>query len=279
MRFLYSLICVLVIGTAADRACAADVYNSTKDSPAHILPSPVITERPAFAGPYAGISVSWNSLDVEHGGSLSLLNPFTGELLDDDLTTRGRLQDMSDDSFRFGGQVGYNWQAGRIYGGPRLSVDIGELDAGMHRRDFVFGDEDGGIAHNGKLSLSMEWLASVSLKGGLQVSDNVGVYAIGGLSVADADVNASGSWSVHSDGQSQNIGLPWQAGHSDTLIGYHVGAGVDFVLGDWNAFAEYIYHDLGEMNSRGTTYGGLVGYTHDADITVNVVKVGVNRRF
>lgn len=268
MKHLIALFIAGMTLASAATAQAADVYNgtySTKDAPAAVS---TVVERPGFAGPYAGISVSWQAMDVEHGGSLS------GPLIDD-LTNgegvSGKLADMSEQSFRAGVQFGYQWQLGRLYAGPRFAVDFGEVEASLSRVDTIAGD----LAHHGKLSISSDFLATASMKLGVAVTDNVGVYGIGGLSVADIDVNGSGNLRC----DDSEPFLPWQAANSETKFGWHLGAGVDLVMGDWNAFAEWTYHDLGSVDSNGTVYGGLVAYQHEADITFNVVKAGINRRF
>lgn len=266
-------ILALVLAFTGTAAHAADIYrgNTMKDD------TPALV-RQAFEGVYAGVSVSWNSLDVEHGGSLQLQNPFNGEAWGDPIS--GSLDDMSGEAIRVGAQFGYHFQIGRLYGGPRVSVDVGQLDADMSRTD-TFGDaSEDSISHTGKLNLSMDYLAAASLKLGIALTDNIGVYGVGGLSVAGVNVEGRGSWSATNNGETVVTGaLPWQAANNETRLGYHVGGGVDFVLGDWQAFAEYAFHDLGSIESNGTVYGGLVAYQHEADVTINVFKVGVNRRF
>lgn len=268
-------------------ASAADINGRTSVKDTYATAPATATGAPtqAFAGTYAGVSVSWQSMDVEHGGSLSVIDGITkdGEFtyapLDLDIFGNGRMNDLNDQAFRFGAQVGHQWRVGRLYFGPRFAVDFGELEADMSRVDVFAEGEGGSIGHHGKLSVSSDFLATASLKLGVALSENVGVYGIGGLSVSDIDVNASGKIVASDDGEGTLLSLPWQAANSKTAVGYHIGAGVDFELGDWNAFAEYTYHDLGEIDSRGTVYGGLIAYDHNADITMNVVKVGVNRRW
>lgn len=265
-------------------ASAADINGRTSVKDTYATAPATATGAPtqAFAGTYAGVSVSWQSMDVEHGGSLSVGAFGLGEYypLDADVFGNGRMNDLNDQAFRFGAQVGHQWRVGRLYFGPRFAVDFGELEADMKRTDAFEICDDFIKSHNGKLSVSSDFLATASLKLGVALSENVGVYGIGGVSVSDIDVNASGSWSGNNDGQEVFSGrAPWQAANSKTAVGYHIGAGIDFELDDWNAFAEYTYHDLGEIDSSGTVYGGLVAYKHDADVTMNVVKVGVNRRW
>lgn len=280
MKHLIALFIVGMTLASAATAQAADVYNgtySTKDAPV----AATKVERPGFAGPYAGISVSWQAMDVEHSGALAFANGFSKDGNGFTYTDFAgeKLADMSEQSFRGGVQFGYQWQLGRLYAGPRFAVDFGEVEAGLSRVD-TFERGDFSKSHTGKLSISSDFLATASMKLGVAVTDNVGVYGIGGLSVADIDVEGSGSWSKERSGKEIFSGaFPWQAANSETKFGWHLGAGVDLVMGDWNAFAEWTYHDLGSVDSNGTVYGGLVAYQHEADITFNVVKAGINRRF
>jgi opacity protein-like surface antigen len=283
MRILMTLVAFALFG-AIGTANAADLNRpSTKDAVGGFAGSdtPAI-HKGAFAGAYFGASISWQNMEVEHGGELAY-GPFgleiDGQKLPYETFAKGGLADLSEQSFRVGIQAGYNWQFGRLYGGPRLAVDFGEVEAGLSRVDTLFDNgEDFNVSHHGKLSISSDFLATASLKLGVALTDNVGVYGVGGVSVADVDMNASGKIVASDDGHSIS-GLPWQAANSETMVGYHIGAGVDFVLNDWNAFLEYTYHDLGSIDSNGTIYGGLIAYEHSADVTFNVIKAGINRRF
>jgi opacity protein-like surface antigen len=279
-KIITSIVLALSVISTAN---AADVNSRTSVKDTYAAPglsSTVSTKKTAFEGSYAGVSVSWQSMDVEHKGSLSVGAFGLGEYypIDADVFGNGRMNDLSDEAFRFGIQAGHQWRVGRLYFGPRFAVDFGEVEASMSRVDNFIEDGDFTIGHHGKLSVSSDFLATASLKLGVALSENVGVYGIGGLSVSDIDVNASGRIVGSDDGESVSF-LPWQASNSKTAVGYHIGAGVDFELDDWNAFIEYTYHDLGEIDSHGTIYGGAIAYTHDADVTMNVVKVGVNRKF
>lgn len=281
MQKILTALAVLVSLTGA--AAAADIYGS-KDGRAIVAASPVENARASFAGAYAGASVSWNNLNVEHGGTLA----FPDDLTVDGFTygeafAAGRLEDVTDEAFRFGVQVGRNWQVGRLYGGPRLSVDFGKLEGEISRTDVIFDNESNefpvNAQHDGRLSVSMDYLAAASLKLGVALTDNVGVYGIAGVSAADVDVSARGSFSGRFGETAFSNQLPSQAAYSETAIGYHYGGGVDFTMGSWNVFAEYVRHDLGSVDTKGTVLGGLVQYTHEADVIVDQVKAGVNYRW
>lgn len=276
MRYLIAAL-VGVFATAS--AYAADIGGMKDvDTRGRALVAADAASSP-FAGPYAGISVSWQNQEVDHGGTLAFPNALTENGFTYGEPVSGRLADMEDDAFRFGAQAGYNWQIGRVYFGPRVSLDIGKLESAMSRTDVLFEDDGFSVQHDGKLSVSTDYLAAASLKLGIAVTNNIGVYGLVGVSAADVNMRAGGSWSA-TDGENQfrNI-LPWEAANSDMRVGYHLGGGVDLVLGDWQVFAEYVRHDLGTIESRGTTYGGLISYTHEADVIVDVVKAGVNYRF
>jgi outer membrane immunogenic protein len=72
---------------------------------------------------------------------------------------------------------------------------------------------------------------------------------------------------------------------SSTKVGYAVGAGFEYAWSrNWSVKAEYLYLNFQNVNSTApvvfppATVSGSV-FTHSADLTANIVRVGVNYHF
>ncbi len=65
--------------------------------------------------------------------------------------------------------------------------------------------------------------------------------------------------------------------------GYQLGAGAEFSLArNWSVKAEYAYYDFGKTKITGTGLSGVSLrriYNTNADLSVQVIKAGLNYRF
>lgn len=226
-----------------------------------------------FAGFYFGGNIGWSFanldqslvLDGEECSYCSGLREFAK-----DVNGYAAETDIGDenDGFSFGAQTGYNWQIGRVYGGPRVTFDYLDLDAGH-----TVSETDGDSTTTGKLGATVNWLATVGGKLGVAITENVGLY--GHVGWAHADVDTRGSYSVNGEVLGSFKG-------SDSTNGIAYGAGVDLVLDHWQIFFEYARVQLDKVGSSGNVTGEDVDcltYSHGVDPSLDIFKVGVNYRF
>ncbi len=69
--------------------------------------------------------------------------------------------------------------------------------------------------------------------------------------------------------------MPSAISSSETLVGYTVGAGVEFALTDrWSAKGEYMYYDFGSE-----TYTVDNNLRVDGDTRFSTVRIGLNLHF
>lgn len=146
-----------------------------------------------------------------------------------------------------GGTAGYNWQG---LGSP-----------------WVFGLE-GDVAWSGvkdstpcggfTCETKNEWFGTVRGRVGY-AWDRWLPYVTGGVAFGDIKANRIGVGSV-----------------SDTNAGWTVGAGVEGVIaGNWTAKLEYLYADIGDT----TCSAAVCGTATNVDLTMNILRAGVNYRF
>jgi len=281
MRILMTLIAFALFG-AIGTANAADLP-STKDAVGGfaIGEMPAI-HKGAFAGAYFGASVNWENLDVDNGATLDWsgcedkrVRCAFSRLFDvahETTSVRDSLRGMSDDKITGGVQLGYNWQVGRLYGGPVVKFDLGGPTASLDRT--LAGDEEGSISHS--LEYSVNWKASILLKGGIQVTDYLGVYALGGVGFVDADVNQA----LHAGPIPGIGGLGLTSHDNETLTALTYGIGADVKLSDrWRMFAEWQRFDLDTFNSTSSVLIDCLKYNYDGEANLDVVRIGLNYTF
>jgi outer membrane immunogenic protein len=145
------------------------------------------------------------------------------------------------DGLLAGAQVGALAQFGNFVLGVQGDVSGGGLSGNY---DFGFGPFP-------NISIEVNWLASLTARGGVAF-DSVLLYGLAGLAVADTTIKYPG-------------------GSADpTYTGYTVGAGVALKLNaNWSVFGEYAYYGLGEQEFDGDTY----------DLSLSSGKVGLNYKF
>jgi outer membrane immunogenic protein len=144
----------------------------------------------------------------------------------------------------------------------------------------------------------IDWFGTVRGRLGLLVGDQFLVYGTGGL--AYGEVAVSGNANIRTF--FPDIPIPSFApttagfGASKTNVGFSVGGGMEGRLSywlppNWTWKLEYLYLDLGSVNTRGSfasvnpsnlpflllaLTGTITTHTHFTD---NIVRVGVNYQF
>ena len=173
-----------------------------------------------------------------------------------------------------GGQAGYNWQRGTWLFG--LEADLQGSDE-RGSSDVCATATACAFTANYKL----DWFGTARGRIGILPSERVLLYATGGL--------AYGGFSANS---------PLIPGWGSTRAGYAVGAGAEVAVDNhWSIKIEYLYMDLGNVGSGGTSattvanalntplpgFNTVTTTTLNAafntHFTDNILRVGVNYRF
>lgn len=174
----------------------------------------------------------------------------------------------------FGVQAGWNGSLGNglMWG---IEADIDSSDFGeteSHSIDYVTAPGNGNTFTN---QVETDWTATVRLRAGMAAGDNALVYVTGGVAFADATLTTDiveyvGCCAVaHSE-------------QSDTLTGWTLGAGAEWAFdSNWSIKLEYLYEDFGSISSDTdyTDFGETDVFHTTADLTANVVRVGINYGF
>lgn len=149
-----------------------------------------------------------------------------------------------------GGQLGYNWQAGKVVLGIESDINWTNFKGSTAGVGGVCATDGGGQCRT-----EQSWLGTTRARLGYAF-DRWLPYVTGG--VAYGNVKA-----VQTNGAS-----------TDTKAGWTVGAGVEYGISrNWSAKAEYLHLDLGTATFMGAASGTS---TLKAPVTDDIVRAGLN---
>ena len=242
-----AVIAALTIAMQAVPATAADL--------AAKLPVKAYARGPVYdwTGFYAGVNVGY-------GAASDPVNmTFTPA------TDGGEHPTIAPDGFIGGGQLGYNFQAGRVVFGIEGDIQASALAQSICtnfcRPGFDFG-----------VTQELPWFATVRGRVGYAAGPAL-FYGTAGAAFT----------SVRTSLTSVAPGFPDVAGtFNDTKTGWAAGGGVEAMLGGhWTAKAEYLYMDFGAVTHAiyPARLGPAFPTTFPIDIREHVFRVGLNYLF
>lgn len=154
-----------------------------------------------------------------------------------------------------GGQVGCNFQTGMLVLGLEGDFDSFRSNPGF------FNNTNGSLGV--QQSLTTNYLATVRPRLGIAADRNF-AYITGGVAFANASYTDN------------NLTASGVASASQTLTGWAAGAGWEYAFADrWTVRAEYLIAGFPTMSAVNT----VVPFTGTADLTVQVLRAGVNFKF
>ena len=258
---------------------AADLYTDGKSAGQPYLP------LNTWAGFYAGVNggYAWNTgSDISHVAIASDCGGLPGcivgvPLLAEKATT-------SPEGGFGGGQVGYNWQAGRwVFG---LETDV--QGAGVDRANSLTNGLPIAIDRG---SSSLDWFGTVRGRLGFTIFDRALLYATGGFAYGGVEDKVYAAFIG---------GISQTASSSQTETGYVAGAGLEYALTpSWSFKVEYQYINLGDTTLAGGTGGAFINpfapalpatcspgtfclstvHGLESSHTYNTVRIGLNYHF
>lgn len=264
MKALIAAVALVIAGASAQASDMTAPRAYTPDT-GNILPTS------SFAGAYVGASVNWNRLGGENGAGLdwdncekcdarTLRRFFETESNSTDLA----FPDLKSDQIGAGFRAGYNWQVGRIYGGPLVMVDFGGMSSSTS-----IGDENAG----GSVDFNVNIQGTVAGKLGVAITDRIGFYGLAGWTFADVDVDTeahigTGEGAIKSSNN-----------HSKYVNGFAYGGGAEFkITKNLTGFAEYQHVNLSDFDASGTLFD-CVKYDYNAQPDLDTVRVGLTYTF
>lgn len=186
-------------------------------------------------------------------------------------------------------QLGYNVQMSAVV----VGVEIDFMGAVLSNTGTSYKNYDSPLypgnttTNTTSTTIEQNWLSTVRLRAGYTM-DRVLIYATGGLAFGDVKITNNSS----NDTPSMSYIGYWQGSNSQVKLGYAVGAGLEYALTEnWILRGEYLYYNLGSMNSPGNpttqVLSGVVsanGWTSlvgssKTQIDGNIVRAAVSYKF
>jgi outer membrane immunogenic protein len=263
-----------------------------------------------WTGFYAGLNVGygWGNADPDLAGTGTSIS-FPGVLPITNTLAFAGAHSAKLNGVIGGGQVGYNYQFG-----PKWVIGLeADIQGSGQRKDSSFADSIAAVFCSGALpgpvcnattpfngtavtgyEAKIDWFGTVRGRLGWLVTDQVLVYATGGLAYGHASISGN----VNVSGTLPAVaGFTWAGtsgfGASKTSVGFVVGGGIEgkfaaWLPQNWSWKLEYLYLDLGSLDAS-TPYvavsssgfiSNIVGAAaYHARITDNIVRVGINYQF
>jgi len=266
MRVLGGCILAGAAALASGTALAADVETV-----------PVHDWTGFYVGAYGG--AAWADADVEDDFH-NTGNPDDGVATEDLLAAFNVLQhgSLNETLGVYGIQAGYNVQLQSIVLG--IQGDFGSLDIDLD--DHQSGFWNGVDPVTKDVAVKTDWLATIRGRLGFVPSENLLIYATGGLAITEVDLDQQSS--VSTVGGPILITLTLDVSETKTLLGWTVGTGMEWAINDrWSFGAEYLHIDFGSISGSDHLPGPVEGTSGpvidtDADLSVDTVRAFLNFR-
>ena len=137
-----------------------------------------------------------------------------------------------------GGQVGCNYQTGKFVFGGEADIDWANLKGSQAITTSGIGGFVPGFFSSGQ---TLNWLGTVRGRAGFAVTDQLLIYATGGLAYGNVNYNLSFAFPNTNDFHTISA--------SSTSVGWTVGAGTEWAFApSWSVKFEYLYADLGNKS-------------------------------
>lgn len=268
-RFLPGFIAVFSFFSAVHAARAADM---PVKAPAHTAP---LAAAYNWTGFYAGGNVGYGWGHAKSDVTLTLPTFLVGNLqptIPDSAKPNGIIG---------GGQIGFNWQPSPTW---MLGVEADWQGAGQKGSSVLPPQPTTGLLGAGTVQVAYDakiaWFGTVRGRIGYAF-DRFLVYATGGLAYGEVKIAGSETAS------GTVVGIPYSAstpfGDSKINAGWTLGGGIEMAIaGNWSLKAEYLYLDLGSLDTSSPgplVPAGPVPMSTHTRFTDNIVRVGLNYRF
>lgn len=240
------------------------------------LAAPAMADDSNWAGSYAGLNAGW-SFGNSHAHTSTVFNG-AGYFAASSVTSiaNSGSQNLSSDGFTGGAQLGFNRQSGNIVYG--FETDFGAFDAHDSKSTTTVYPCCGPTNYTINQSVDTDWLLTMRPRIGYSTG-NLLIYGTGGLSVTNIKYKErfTDTFANALETSSQNT----------FKAGWNLGAGVEYkVMSNWSVKGEYLYTDFGNIsntsNNLTETSGGnpaLNTFSHSANLSSNVIRVGFNYQF
>lgn len=281
-----STLCLLLLVSSTTLAFAADL--PADKSPAS-PPPPSFT----WTGLYLGFSFAhtWTGSDPIVVNSTNIFDATSGFGLASGFGANGSTGARLN-GFMSGGQLGYNWQfSEKFVAGLEADIQGAGVGGGGGFATVVPASANNYAVTSATLNRNLEYLGTLRGRLGYAVTPRVLIYATGGLAYGGANQTFTMSQELV---LSTLFSKPATVDQYSNLVGWTAGGGGEVAVTDQlSAKLEYVYFNLGKLNSMNWSYnplaftnlvtGGPVQLANSTNATNrysgHVLRAGLNYRF
>jgi outer membrane immunogenic protein len=233
---------------------------------------PAVTEpvAPTWTGLYVGFNGGWGWTNSNTGNGTLSLNDTVGGALFAPVTIASANHNAQ--SPLFGGQVGYNLQAGSWVFGVEGDVDGADITASQA---IVFPASSLlGAGGNGFLTQKQEWLASVRGRIGYTVDRGM-IYFTAGEAWTNVKIGAGAT--ILGTGAPGDVASPVSI--NTTRSGYVIGGGYERMIdANWLVRAEYLYYGFTGVVSGSNSFPVLpaIVTANAPKFNTSVARIGIS---
>lgn len=232
-------------------------------------PAPVASAAFVWQGPYVGatVGVALNNANISPkvGGEFLSYDPANY------IPTYNTPWANQETSFAAGFSAGYNWQFDSLVVG--VEGDFNWRGAEKNGSDVTPGRVTPGSFIYKDFSTSGDWFGTVRARLGF-AADRLLVYGTGGFAFGDSSASVQYNTTLYQ----------FTGSESATRTGYAVGGGAEYAVApNWTLKAEYLYVDLGTVDSAMTNgaTNPLQTFTMSSSYSdsFQVLRAGINYKF
>lgn len=268
-----TLLIAALIASATVPALAADL---PARPPA--VAAPIMAPISYWDGFFIGINggYSWGKA----GRELTFFNALTGIQVIPPVGS-GATSDSNLNGGLFGGQIGYNWQAGNwVFGfetDAQWTNQKGTVSALCGVLATVASACLPGVSlgTSAAITQQLDWFGTFRGRAGVLVTPGVLLYGTGGAAYGSLKTGITIT-------SLTPLGLPISAAASSSTskFGWTLGGGIEAMFGsNWSGKLEYLYMDLGTVSSTCCGTVGLIGTNLSTRVTDNIFRAGINYHF
>lgn len=229
MRLAAGVAALMLIGGPA---IAADIPPM-----APIAKAPVMVAKPSWYGFYIGVhgGYGWGSEAVTFAPDAFYAPAFAPAPGGFPTSAAGDPK-----GFLAGISWGSNWQFDRVVIGTDSDFSYSDIKDSSTATGTI-----GGLALTTTATQNLKWFGTTKLRGGILVTDDILLYATGGLATGRGESTFT---LVGTTPFAGGCAVCTFGSGAKNLWGWAVGGGIEFGSGPWQFRAEYLHYDLGTLS-------------------------------
>lgn len=174
-----------------------------------------------------------------------------------------------------GGQIGYNWQAGRAVWGIEADIQGSDIKGSVWSGPAIATDNFR-IPGFRESAEKLTWFGTVRARAGFTLIDTLQLYATGGLAYGHIDYSSNSNFASFLGIQNypSNVGK--------TKVGWTIGGGGEWAIANnWSMKLEYLYIDLGSETriADGVPANPPFQIAYSSKTQEHILRLGLNYKF